>query len=110
MDSGDNVIVVNAAKALLTGDKLKKKVYYHHTGYIGEIKERTAGQILRGKFPERIVEKAGGTPCCRADRSGKRQLGKSAGLSGCGTSPRGRKQPEKLDVAKMNPRTPTTTR
>jgi ribosomal protein L13 len=58
MDCGDNVIVVNAAKVLLTGDKLKKKIYYHHTGYIGGIKERTAGAILAGKFPERIVEKA----------------------------------------------------
>jgi len=51
MDCGDNVIVINAAKALLTGDKLKKKVYYHHTGYIGGIKERSAGEIMRGKFP-----------------------------------------------------------
>src|ERR1700723_2333116 len=58
MDCGDNVIVVNAAKVLFTGDKLKKKVYYRHTGYIGGIKERTAGEILAGKFPERIVEKA----------------------------------------------------
>src|SRR5580698_8200999 len=58
MDGGDFVIVVNAAKVLLTGDKLKKKIYYHHTGYIGGVKERTAGAILAGKFPERIVEKA----------------------------------------------------
>src|SRR5580658_265043 len=58
MDGGDFVIVVNAAKVLLTGDKLKKKIYYHHTGYIGGVKERTAGAIMAGKFPERIVEKA----------------------------------------------------
>ena len=58
MDCGDNVIVINAAKALLTGDKLKKKVYYHHTGYIGGIKERTAGFIMSGRFPGRVLEKA----------------------------------------------------
>jgi len=58
MDCGDNVIVINAAKIVLTGAKLKKKIYYHHTGYIGDIKERSAGAILAGKFPERIVEKA----------------------------------------------------
>src|SRR3954454_22042591 len=58
MDDGDNVIVVNAAKIVLTGRKREKKVYQHHTGYIGGIKERTARQILEGKFPERIVEKA----------------------------------------------------
>ena len=58
MDDGDNVIVVNAAKIVLTGRKREKKIYQHHTGYIGGIKERTARQILEGKFPERIVEKA----------------------------------------------------
>src|SRR6266581_1460332 len=51
MDDGDNVIIINAAKIVLTGDKLKKKVYNHHTGYIGGIKYRTAGQIMAGKFP-----------------------------------------------------------
>ena len=58
VDDGDNVIVVNAAKAVLTGRKREKKVYYHHTGFIGGIKERTAKSILEGRFPERIVEKA----------------------------------------------------
>src|SRR6195952_3385118 len=57
MDCGDNIIVINAAKVLLTGNKLKKKVYYHHTGYIGGIKERTAGFIMAGKFLERIMQK-----------------------------------------------------
>ncbi len=60
MDCGDNVIVINAAKVLLTGQKLKKKVYYHHTGYIGGIKERTAGAIMAGKFPERVAGKGRG--------------------------------------------------
>ena len=58
MDDGDNVIVINAAKVVLTGKKRENKVYYHHTGYIGGIKERTARQILEGKFPERVLEKA----------------------------------------------------
>src|SRR5882672_9722115 len=58
VDCGDNVIIINAAKAVLTGRKRDKKVYYHHTGHIGGIKERTAKSILEGKFPERVVEKA----------------------------------------------------
>ena len=58
VDDGDNVIVINAAKVVLTGRKREQKVYYHHTGYIGGIKERTAKSILEGRFPERIVEKA----------------------------------------------------
>ena len=58
VDCGDNVIVINADKVVLTGRKREQKVYHHHTGYIGGIKERSARSILEGKFPERIVEKA----------------------------------------------------
>src|SRR5215510_16194661 len=58
VDCGDNVIIINAAKAVLTGRKLEKKVYRYHTGFIGGIKERTAKSIMEGRFRERIVEKA----------------------------------------------------
>jgi len=58
VDSGDYVVVVNADKVKFTGNKLKDKTYYRHTGYPGGIKERTADKILEGKFPERILEKA----------------------------------------------------
>ncbi len=58
MDCGDNVIIINAEKIKLTGKKLSDKIYYRHTGYPGGIKSRTAGQILEGKFPERVVSKA----------------------------------------------------
>src|SRR6185369_2678718 len=58
VDDGDNVIIVNAEKIVLTGRKREKKVYRHHTGYIGGIKERTAKYILESRFPERVVEKA----------------------------------------------------
>ena len=58
MDCGDNVVVINADKVKFTGRKREQKVYYHHTGYIGGIKERTAGAIMAGKFPERVLEKA----------------------------------------------------
>jgi len=58
MDCGDNVVVINAGKVKLTGKKLKDKIYYRHTGYPGGIKERRAGEILAGKYPERVVQKA----------------------------------------------------
>ena len=58
MDMGDNVIVINAEKIQLTGKKRTDKIYYWHTGHPGGIKERTAEQILEGKFPDRIVTKA----------------------------------------------------
>ena len=58
MDCGDNVIVINALKVKLTGKKLSDKIYYWHTGHPGGIKQRTAGQVLEGKHPERVVMKA----------------------------------------------------
>ncbi|MBX7247800.1 MAG: 50S ribosomal protein L13 [Caulobacteraceae bacterium] len=58
VDCGDNVIVINADKVKFTGRKLAQKVYYRHTGHPGGIKERTAGQVLEGRFPERVLEKA----------------------------------------------------
>lgn len=58
VDCGDHVIVVNAEKVVLTGNKLADKVYYWHTGHPGGIKERTARHIIEGRHPERIIEKA----------------------------------------------------
>ena len=58
VDDGDNVIVINAEKVVFTGKKYSDKVYYWHTGYAGGIKERTARQIIEGRFPERVLEKA----------------------------------------------------
>jgi large subunit ribosomal protein L13 len=58
LDCGDNVVVINADKVVLTGRKRQDKTYYWHTGYIGGIKERKARAILEGKFPGRVLEKA----------------------------------------------------
>ena len=58
VDCGDYVVVINADKVKFTGRKLAQKVYYRHTGHPGGIKERTAGQVLEGRFPERVLEKA----------------------------------------------------
>ena len=58
LDCGDHIVVVNAEKVALTGNKLGQKTYYRHTGYPGGIKQRTAGQILGSAHPERVIEKA----------------------------------------------------
>jgi large subunit ribosomal protein L13 len=58
VDCGDNIIVINADKVVLTGNKRQQKTYYWHTGYPGGIKERKAFQILDGRFPERVLMKA----------------------------------------------------
>lgn len=56
-DTGDFVIVVNADKIKFTGQKLDKKVYRYHTGYVGGVKEETAGKLLQRK-PEEIIKRA----------------------------------------------------
>jgi large subunit ribosomal protein L13 len=58
LDCGDHVVVVNAEKVALTGNKRAQKVYYRHTGHPGGIKQRTAGQILESARPEQLIEKA----------------------------------------------------
>lgn len=61
MDCGDNVVIINADKIILTGNKAATKdgkIYYRHTGFPGGIKDTTAGKILAGKYPERVVKMA----------------------------------------------------
>src|SRR5688572_25037854 len=100
VDDGDNVIIVNAARVVLTGRKREKKIYHHHTGYIGGIKDRTARSILEGKFPERVVEKAVERMLPRGPL-GRRQLGNLRVYPGP-DHPHAAQNPEKLDIAAMN--------
>ena len=100
VDCGDNVIVVNAEKVVLTGRKVQQKVYHHHTGHIGGIKERTAKFILEGKFPQRIVEKAVERMLPRGPL-GRRQLGNLRVYPGA-EHPHTAQTPELLDIAAMN--------
>ena len=57
IDTGDYVIVVNAEKVKVTGKKLDQKIYYHHSDYVGGMKETTLKEMLN-KHPERVVEYA----------------------------------------------------
>jgi large subunit ribosomal protein L13 len=100
VDCGDNVIIVNAAKVVLTGRKVERKVYYHHTGFIGGIKERTAKSILEGRFPERIVEKAVERMLPRGPL-GRKQLGNLRVYPGA-EHPHAAQNPEPVDIAAMN--------
>jgi large subunit ribosomal protein L13 len=100
MDDGDNVIIVNAEKIVLTGRKRENKVYRHHTGYIGGIKERTARSILEGKFPQRIVEKAVERMLPRGPL-GRVQLGNLRVYAGP-DHPHGAQNPEVLDIGVLN--------
>jgi large subunit ribosomal protein L13 len=100
VDDGDNVIVINAAKVVLTGRKLQQKVYYHHTNYIGGIKERTARSIMEGRFPQRIVEKAVERMLPRGPLA-RVQLGNLRVYAGA-DHPHEAQKPEPLDVGAMN--------
>ncbi|WP_422667305.1 50S ribosomal protein L13 [Buchnera aphidicola] len=57
LDTGDYIIVLNAAKILVTGKKNKNKIYYHHTGYTGGIKQLRFEEMI-ARYPERVIEHA----------------------------------------------------
>lgn len=100
VDTGDNIIVINADKVVFTGRKRDDKNYYHHTGFIGGIKERSAKFILDGRFPERVVEKAVERMLPRGPL-GRQIFGNLRVYKGA-THPHEAQQPEVLDVGKLN--------
>ncbi|MHA1597149.1 MAG: 50S ribosomal protein L13 [Alphaproteobacteria bacterium] len=102
MDCGDNIIVINADKVQLTGRKRTDKVYYRHTGHPGGIKSVTAGKILDGNHPERVVIKAVERMISR-NPLGRRQMRKLHVYAGT-EHPHGAQNPAPLDVAAMNPK------
>jgi len=102
IDDGDNVIVVNADKVVFTGKKFTDKTYYWHTGFIGGIKQRKARQILEGRFPERVVEKAVERMLPEGPL-GRQQL-KNLRVYAGSEHPHVAQTPEALDVGAMNPK------
>ena len=100
VDDGDNVIVINAEKVVFTGRKRDQKMYYHHTGFIGGIKERSAKSIFEGRFPERILEKAVERMLPRGPL-GRKQLG-NLRVYPTAEHPHEAQKPEALDVGAMN--------
>jgi large subunit ribosomal protein L13 len=106
VDCGDNVIVVNAEKVRVTGRKLEDKVFYWHTGHPGGIKERTIGQILGGRFPERVIEKAVERMVPRGPL-GRKQM-KNLKIYSGPEHPHAAQSPEKIDLAALNPKNKRT--
>ena len=100
MDCGDNVIIINADKVQLTGKKRSDKMHYWHTGHPGGIKNRSAGQILEGAYPERLVTLAVKRmlPGNRLSRKQMTNLRVYAGAE----HPHEAQSPEVLDVKSMN--------
>lgn len=100
MDCGDHIVVINAEKVVLTGKKRTQKVYYHHTGYPGGLKERRADKVLDGRFPERVIEAAVRRMVPRGPL-GRDVLRKLHVYKG-GEHPHQAQKPESLDIAAMN--------
>jgi large subunit ribosomal protein L13 len=100
MDDGDNVVIVNAEKVVLTGRKREDKVYHHYTGFQGGIKERSAKFILEGRFPERVVEKAVERMLPRGPL-GRKQLGNLRVYKGA-EHPHAAQSPTLVDIGALN--------
>jgi large subunit ribosomal protein L13 len=102
IDCGDHVVVINAEKVKLTGRKLTDKRFFWHTGYPGGIKNRTMGEILDGKHPERVIEKAVQRMVPKGPL-GRAQLKKLRVYPGA-EHPHEAQQPQVFDVAALNPK------
>ena len=95
IDCGDYIIITNASKVKLTGDKLNKKIYYNHSGYTGGLRERTARE-MKEKYPVEMVERAvkGMLPHNRLGRAMAKKLFVYEGE----THPHMAQKPEVLEV------------
>lgn len=102
IDCGDNIIVINAEKVRLTGNKRARKVFHWHTGHPGGVKTRTMGQILESKAPERVIVKAVERMITR-NPMGRAQMRKLHVYAGS-KHPHEAQNPEVLDLAAMNPK------
>ncbi len=102
VDCGDNVVVVNAEKVRVTGNKAEQDVFYYHTGYAGGIKGRTIRQRLESKRPEQVLEKAVERMITRGPLQ-RAQMKHLYVYAGPAHKHEGQ-QPVALDVAAMNPK------
>lgn len=95
LDVGDHVVVINAEKVVFTGNKWKEKIYYHHTGYPGGLKEVSAEKQLQ-RHPERILESAirGMLPKTKMGR----KMGKKLKVYVGSAHPHSAQQPEPFDL------------
>ncbi len=100
MDCGDHVVVVNAEKVQLTGNKRANSIFYWHTGYPGGIKGRSKGAILDGKHPERVIMKAVERMVARGPLG--RQIMSNLRVYAGPSHPHEAQQPVALDVGAMN--------
>ena len=100
IDCGDNIVVINADKVVLTGNKRANKNYFWHTGYPGGIRSRTADKILSSRYPERVLMKAVERMISRSPL-GRQQMRKLHVYAGK-EHPHDAQKPQVLDIAIIN--------
>lgn len=103
IDCGDHVVVINADKVVFTGNKMKDKKFYWHTGYPGGIKERSMEKIIGGKFPTRVVTKAVERMMPKDSPLARKQMTHLRVYAGT-EHPHEAQNPTKIDIAAMNPK------
>ena len=101
IDTGDHVVIINAEKAIFTGNKRRNKTYYRHTGYPGGIKSVTAEKILDGRFPERALLLAVKRMLPKESPLARKQFSKLRVYAGP-EHPHEAQSPEMVDFAAMN--------
>jgi len=100
VDTGDNVVVINAEKVVFTGKKTDDKIYYSHSGYPGGIKKRTPRRIFESRHPERVLELAIGRMLARGPL--QRKLMRNLKVYKGAVHPHEAQKPELLDVKSLN--------
>jgi len=103
LDHGDHVVVINAAKVRLTGNKMEDKIFHYHTGFPGGVKERTPRQTLEGKSPHKLLVRAVERMMKKDSPLARRQMTNLKVYAGA-EHPHAAQSPSVLDVAKMNPK------
>jgi large subunit ribosomal protein L13 len=101
VDQGDNIVIINAGKAVMTGRKMTGKVYHRHTGHPGGIKTTTPQKIMDGKFPERVIEMAVLRMMPRESPLARQQYSKLRVYPGA-EHPHGAQNPEVVDFKSQN--------
>jgi large subunit ribosomal protein L13 len=103
VDCGDNVVIINAEKVRLTGNKMNDKVFHYHTGFPGGVKERTPRQTLAGKTPQKLILRAVERMMKKDSPLARGQMGNLKVYAGP-EHPHAAQNPKPLDVAGMNPK------
>ncbi len=103
VDCGDHVIVINAEKVHLTGKKRSDKIYYRHSGYVGNLREITAEKVLDGRFPERVMKKAVQRMLPKESPLARQQFSNLHVYAGPDHKHDAQK-PQKIDFGAMNPK------